>query len=251
MNNRLETALIAAVGRRAGDGDRFRRIDGNRSARVIYFLPWNTPLRIARLTGLVALDYLACYEMPASIVSPVPANCVKAVCDILDDVETLVSRRKLERSSLVLVGLSIGNFPATVLANLWRARLCSVCSADRGAHMIWESPAAAAVRSEAEAMGYCSNDFEWAFRGYDPIDNLVGIAPESAFYVSENDPFVPPIRTASLLEAVKLVHPHMRVHSCPRGHLRAMVASRTLQLSMVSGQRRSGWPFRMLEQAQA
>jgi len=247
MNNKLETALLAAVRRRAGDSDRFFRIDGRPEARVINFLPWNTPLRMARLTGLVALDYLACYEMPASIVSPVPANSIKAVCDILDDVEVLVSRRRLDRSSLVLVGLSIGNFPATVLANLWNAGLCSVCSADRAAHMIWESPAAAAGRAEAEATGYRRSDFEWAFRGYDPIDNLAGIDAASAFYISENDPFVPSARTAKLVEAVKVIHPQMHVHSSPKGHLRAMVASRTLQLSMVSGSRKT---FRITEPAE-
>jgi fermentation-respiration switch protein FrsA (DUF1100 family) len=99
--------------------------------------------------------------------------------------------------------------------------------------MIWESEAAAAVRTEAEAMGYSRSDFEWAFRGYDPVDNIAAIDRSSAFHVSENDPFVPPARTARLIEAVRGLRPEIRIQKSADGHLRAMIASRSLQMSMA------------------
>ena len=48
MHNALETALIATVLSQVPDGNRFRRIDGTPTSRVIYFLPWHTPLKLAR-----------------------------------------------------------------------------------------------------------------------------------------------------------------------------------------------------------
>ena len=50
----------------------FQRINGNSNSDVIYFLPWHTPFHVAKQLGLVALDFLACYEMPPAIVSSVP-----------------------------------------------------------------------------------------------------------------------------------------------------------------------------------
>ncbi|MFO1090868.1 MAG: hypothetical protein U1E46_14950 [Hyphomicrobiales bacterium] len=232
MHNALETALIATVLSQVPDGNRFRRIDGTPTSRVIYFLPWHTPLKLARAAGLVALDFLACYEMPNAVVSAVPAECVRAVNDVVDDAEALVREAGLTPSSLLMVAFSIGTFPATMLANRWGATLCSVCSADRGAPMIWESNAACKVKNAALSMGYGLSDFEWAFRGYNPVDNLSGIGKRSAFLVSRNDPFVPAARTDALLERLREVRPGMEIHTCTNGHLKAMIASRTLQAEM-------------------
>ena len=65
----------------------FRRIDGSPASNVIYFLPWFTPFWFARRAGFAPLDFLAAYEMPPAI-----------------------------------VGLSVGTYPATYLANRIGAR---------------------------------------------------------------------------------------------------------------------------------
>jgi hypothetical protein len=44
----------------------FRRIDGNASSKVLYFLPWHTPFGIARQIGIMPLDFSPA-EMPASV----------------------------------------------------------------------------------------------------------------------------------------------------------------------------------------
>src|SRR3979411_1950271 len=65
----------------------FRRIDGDPSSKVIYFLPWHTPLSVARAAGFLPLDFLATYEMPPSIVSSEPALCVEAMLRLVADAE--------------------------------------------------------------------------------------------------------------------------------------------------------------------
>jgi hypothetical protein len=62
-----------------------RRVDGRATSKVIYFLPWHTPFRWARRVGLVPLYFLACYEMPRSIVSPQPTRCVQTMLALVDD----------------------------------------------------------------------------------------------------------------------------------------------------------------------
>ncbi len=100
--------------------------------------------------------------------------------------------------------------------------------------MIWESSAAQRVREDAERLGYRRTDFEWAFRGHDPIDNLTGIARGSGFFVSLSDPFVPACRTEALIEAVKMKAPDARGGHLRSGHFGAMLASCTLQAEMAS-----------------
>jgi pimeloyl-ACP methyl ester carboxylesterase len=110
----------------------FRRIDGNSASTVIYFLPWHTPFGFARQAGFAPLDFLACYEMPAAIVSSEPLLCVQAMHGLVADAEQLLADRGVPGKDAVVVGLSVGTYPATYLANRLGARLCSVASADRG-----------------------------------------------------------------------------------------------------------------------
>ena len=51
----------------------FRRIDGDANAKVIYFLPWHTPLSVCRQAGFTPL------ELPRAIVSSDPQLGVKAM----------------------------------------------------------------------------------------------------------------------------------------------------------------------------
>src|SRR5947207_11646856 len=110
----------------------FRRIDANPASTVIYFLPWHTPFAFARQAGFAPLDFLACYEMPPAIVSSEPKLCVEAMLGLVADAERLLVDRSVAGKEAVIIGLSVGTYPATYLANRIGARLCSVASADRG-----------------------------------------------------------------------------------------------------------------------
>jgi hypothetical protein len=105
----------------------FRRIDGNASSKVLYFLPWHTPFGIARQIGIMPLDFLACYEMPAAIVSSEPDLCLRAMVALVTDAQRLLTERGgIAGKDVLVVGLSVGSYPATYLANRIGARLCSV-----------------------------------------------------------------------------------------------------------------------------
>src|SRR5207244_8815285 len=118
----------------------FRRIAGNAPSKVLYFLPWHTPFGIARQAGLTPLEFLACYEMPAAIVSSEPDLCLRALLALVTDAERLLAERSIAGKDALVIGLSVGSYPATYLANRIGARLCSVASADRADLAIWESP---------------------------------------------------------------------------------------------------------------
>src|SRR5436189_4927118 len=152
----------------------FRRIDGDATSKVIYFLPWHTPFGFARQVGFVALEFLACYEMPSAIVSSEPKLCVQAMLGLVEDAERLLGDRGIADDALI-VGLSIGSYPATHLANRMGAQLCSIASADRGDLAIWESPATRIIRRRAVHKGYQLSDYSDAFLGTHPAENLRGI----------------------------------------------------------------------------
>src|SRR5438477_11754168 len=120
----------------------FRRIDGNAASKVLYFLPWHTPFGIARQAGLAPLEFLACYEMPAAIVSSEPDLCLRAMLALVTDAERLLAERSIAGKDALIIGLSVGSYPATYLANRIGVRLCAVASADRADLAIWERPAA-------------------------------------------------------------------------------------------------------------
>ena len=125
----------------------FRRINGRPSSSVIYFLPWCTSFRLAYHVGLIPLDYLACYEMPPAIVSSQPDLCVQAMLSLIADAEQLLMAHEVRGADAVIVGLSVGTFPATYLANRIGARLCSVASVDRADLAVWRVPRPASSKS--------------------------------------------------------------------------------------------------------
>lgn len=208
---------------------RFRRIDGTPGARVIYFLPWNTPFVIARHAGLIPLEFLACYEMPPAIVSSNPVSSVEAMLAMVEDARELIIGCGRPASDLLIVGLSVGSYPATVLANLTGATLCSIASADRGDLMIWQSPAVLTVKQRAIQKGYRLIDFARAMRGYNPIDNMIGVRSGSVFVVGKKDLLVPLPRSVRLMDAGRSVARHARFVALDAGHIVTLFKSAQVQ----------------------
>ncbi len=187
---------IRRIGRSGQGGLSSRRVelrgsgDGETSA-VICFLPWLFNFSRARDAGLILPQTTLAYEMPHAIVSATPEMSVEALHAVTRDFLTFIDQRRLDPSRLTLVGLSIGNFAATYIANLIGARLCAVSAADRGEDLIWSSSLAAHVRRQAEHRGIGYDDFAGILRDYNPINNLRNIQPGSTFIVGYFDKVVP------------------------------------------------------------
>ena len=225
----------------------FRRIDGNASSKVLYFLPWHTPFGIARQIGIMPLDFLACYEMPAAIVSSEPDLCLRAMVALVTDAQRLLAERGgIAGKDLLVVGLSVGSYPATYLANRIGARLCSVASADRADLAIWESPATRIVKHRALQKGYELPHYSKALYGTDPAQNLAGLAPNSLFVIGRNDPFIPLARKNGLLRAIDTHAPRAHVAKLHAGHFKTLVTSSRFQRAMLDIRptpRPSRWPY--------
>ena len=176
----------------------FRRIDGNPQSSVIYFLPWNTPFGVARQAGFTPLDFLAAYEMPRALVSSDPEMSVQAIRGLVEDAQALLESKGIAPHTVLLVGLSVGSFAATYLANRIGARLCAVAPSDRADMMMWQSPATRIVKRRAIEKGLQLAHYSRAMTGYHPIHNLAGVAPNSMFVMGRKDPFVPSQRRARL-----------------------------------------------------
>jgi hypothetical protein len=224
----------------------FRRIDGNPDAKVIYFLPWHTPYTFARQAGLVRLNFLASYEMPPAIVSSEPQLCVEAMLGLVADAKRLLRDQGVDSRDALIVGLSVGSYPATYLANCIGARLCSVAAADRADLMLWQSPAARLVKRRAMQRGIQLSHYTKAMLGYHPVDNLAGIGTGSTFVIGERDPFIPPSRSAGLLSAVESQACGARVVKLNAGHLKTLVASGRHQRAMMGDEvSRVRWPLQI------
>lgn len=200
----------------------FLRVDGDPRSAIICCLPWRMPYRLALASRLVPRNFLACYEMPRAIVSSEPELCVRAVHAVVDDAMRVFARSRLEPAQLLVVGLSIGNATATVLANRIGARLCSIASADRGDLTLWESPASAQVKELAEAKGYRLADFTRALVGLHTVENLSNLAPGSRFVFGSKDELIPQPRREGLILAVNRVLPTAEVTYLETGHLGTM-----------------------------
>jgi hypothetical protein len=211
----------------------FRRLDGEANAKVIYFLPWHTPFSVCRQAGFIPLDFLACYEMPCAIVSSDPELGVEATRLLVADAEALLAARGLAPANVLIVGLSVGTYPAIYLANRIGARVCAVAAADRGDLMLWQSPAARIIKRRAVQRGVRLWQFSQAMLGYHPAQNLAGIARDSVFVVGERDPFIPPRRRAGLLRAITAYAPQTHVASIAGGHVKTLMASAQYQQAML------------------
>jgi len=222
---------------------RFRRIDGQAIANVIYFLPWHTPFALARQAGFMPLDFLACYEMPPAIVSSRPELCARAMRGLVDDAQRCLLAARIPAKDAVIVGLSVGSFPATYLANRIGARLCSVASADRADLTIWQSRATRIIKSRAVAKGLRLAHYSRALIGAHPAQNLAAIAKESIFIIGRRDPFIPPLRSAGLLQAIAALAPGAQVITLDAGHFRTMMLSGRYQRAMLGLSAASVWSF--------
>lgn len=223
----------------------FRRIDGNPQSNVIYFLPWHTSFGFARSTGMAPLDFLAAYEMPRAIVSSNPARSVEALHGLVADAKALLTERAVAPRSALLVGLSVGTYAATYLANQLNARLCFVAGADRADLMMWQSPAARIVKKRAMLKGYRWSHYAKAMLGYHPIHNLAGIARDSLFVLGKRDPFVPVSRAEGLLSAIEKHAPETRIVKVNGGHLKTLIASGRHQMQMVGATPPARWQMRL------
>ena len=223
----------------------FHRVDGNPSSKVIYFLPWNTPYFVARHIGLTPLEFLACYEMPPASVSSVPELSVAAIRGLIDDAMALLAKRGIDGRDAIIVGLSLGSYPATVLANRLGARLCAVAAADRADLMMWQSPAARLIKRRAVQRGLRLTHYTKIMRGWHPAHNLEGISPDSVFVMGERDPFIPPRRSACLLQAIERCVPKARVFKLAAGHIKTMVASARYQCAMAGVTTGGAWRLRL------
>jgi hypothetical protein len=200
----------------------FTRIDGDPEGNIICCLPWRMPYKLAMASRFVPGRFLACYEMPRAIVSSEPEVCVRAVEAVVDDAMRVFARSRLAPSQLFVVGLSIGNAVATVLANRIGARLCSIASADRGDLTLWESPASRQVKQLAESKGYKLDDFTQALTGLHTIENLENLAPGSRFVISMKDELIPQARREGLIKAVHRILPAADVSYVDAGHFGTM-----------------------------
>jgi hypothetical protein len=216
----------------------FRRIDGRSSARVIYFLPWHTPFAFARRAGFLPLDFLACYEMPPAIVSSQPNLCAQALRGLVEDAERRLGEVGIQAQHALVVGLSVGSFPATFLANRTGARLCSVASADRADLALWQSPATRSIKIRALQAGIELTDYAAALSGAHPAHNLATIGQDSVFLLGQRDPFIPAERSAGLLQAIAASRPDARVVTLDGGHFKTLVSSGRYQRAMLGIERR-------------
>jgi pimeloyl-ACP methyl ester carboxylesterase len=219
----------------------FRRIDGSSRSRTVYFLPWHTPLHVAHHFGFTPLEFLACYEMPAAIVSSAPELSVQAMHCLVDDAETVLKNSGARGDEVLIVGLSIGSYPATYLANRIGARLCAVAGADRADLMLWQSRAARHVKRRCMQRGVDLARCSRAMAGLHPVQNLSGLAQDSMFIVGTRDPFIPPRRSKGLLRAVRRHAPQARVVTLHTGHVKTMVKSACYQRAMLGVEAPRAW----------
>jgi hypothetical protein len=200
----------------------YRKVAGNGRAPVVCFLPWLTPFRLAQRMGLVPRDFLVCYEMPPAIVSSEPELCVKALRRVVDDAENLFVKLDTRRSELLVIGLSLGNAPATYFANGVGARLCSIGSADRGDLLLWESPATRPIKDRAMSKGLDLADFACASRGYHPAENLAGLPHGCKFAMGKWDDCIPAPRRRALAAAVRKHARGSTIVSVDGGHAQTL-----------------------------
>jgi hypothetical protein len=221
----------------------FRRVDGDQSSNVIYFLPWHTPFAFARHAGFAPLNFLACYEMPNAIVSSEPELCAQAMIELVEDAEHLLAARGI--ADPLIIGLSAGSYPATYLANRIGARLCSVASADRGDLAIWESPATRIIKRRAMHKGYDLSHYSDALSGTHPAENFSGIAPDSIFVMGERDPYVPARCKTGLVHAIATHAPGAQIIKLDAGHFKTLMVSSGYQRRMLGIEESRGWQLRM------
>jgi Serine hydrolase (FSH1) len=205
----------------------FSRFDGDLPKGPVYYLPWRADFGAARRAGLLPRrNFAACYRLPDDIVSPTPWTCADRIQELVDDAVQFAQRHG---PPSVVVGYSLGTVPATLLAAQFATRLWSFASADRGDLMIWSSPAASAIKSQAERLGYGRDDFASALHRLNPVDRIGEVHPDSRLVVGRFDRLVPRERSRRLVEKARCHLPKRNVIELPLGHLGVLGISSCLQ----------------------
>ncbi len=208
-------------------GTRYERVDGGTPRGAIYFLPWNMDLRTARWLGLVrGSDWQACYRLPDAMVSPDPQHCSSCIEDIAQDVLRLAARNGPPPR---LIGFSLGSIPATLMAGRFGSTVWSFASADRGELMIWSSPAARAIRREAERRGFGPADFAAELGRDNPISWIDHVALDSRIVVGRFDRYVPRARGQALLQRARRRIALSHLLELPLGHVAVLASSGWMQ----------------------
>jgi len=223
----------------------FRRIDGHPASKVIYFLPWHTPFTLARCAAFLPLDFLAAYEMPPSIVSSEPALCAQAMLRLVADAEQVLAAHNVVGKDALIIGLSVGSYPATNLASRIGARVCVVASADRADLVIWESFATRIVKQRAMQKGYELAHYSEALLGTHPAEKLRCLGPNSLFVFGRRDPFIPAARGNGLLRAIDMHAPRAHIVKIQGGHFKTLIASGRYQCRMLGIESTRTWSSRM------
>lgn len=239
---RYESCEVLRVGRKGRGSLTSRRIEVEADSgapngeQVICFLPWLLSYERCREARLLPPNVIAAYEMPHAIVSPSPATSIQALQTVADDFLEFMDERDLDPANLTLMGLSIGNFAATYLANMIGARLWAVAPGDRGEVLLWSSSFAVGLRKQAEARGYSFSDFEAALRDFNPINNLRNIGPGSIFIAGRFDSVVPYRSAMNVVAEARACNPATRSLVLPLGHSGTLFAGvQYLRLKLRNG----------------
>jgi pimeloyl-ACP methyl ester carboxylesterase len=219
---------IRRIGPMGEGGLSCRRVQLHREtasdSHIICFLPWLFSYARSADAGLIPPGCLLAYEMPHAIVSPSPDKSVDALHVIVDDFLTMMNKLQLDPDKLILVGLSIGNFAATYIANKIGARLWSVAAGDRGEVLVWNSSLATGIRAQAESSGLRFDDFEKTLSPFNPINNLENIGGRSIFISGYFDTVVPYRCARNVALAARTRNRTARRFVLPLGHSETLVA---------------------------
>lgn len=194
------------------------RADAPGAEQLVCFLPWLLSYGNCRDARLLPPNVLAAYEMPHAIVSPSPETCIEALHIVVDDFLDFMQERSLDPGKLTLLGLSIGNFAATYIANMIGARLWAIAPGDRGEVLLWNSSIATGLRKQAESRGYSYADFEAALQPFNPINNLRNIRSGSTFIAGRFDSVVPYRSALNVAAEARSCNPATRSLVLPLGH---------------------------------
>jgi hypothetical protein len=131
-----------------------------------------------------------------------------------DDLDTI---RNAGRTPL-LIGMSMGNFPATYLANEYHLDLISIASGDSGDWLTFNSPAANHIRTKAECAGLKQSDFTTLLRPLSPVNNLSSLGPRSQFIFGTYDRYIPKSSRDALIAQLEKDRPDIPITNVPLGH---------------------------------
>ena len=111
--------------------------------------------------------------------------------------------------------------------------------------MLWQSPAARLIKRRGLQRGLRLAHCSKVMLGCHPAHNLAGIASDSVFVMGQRDPFIPPRRSAGLLDAIERSAPKARVVKLDAGHVKTMIWSARHQYAFAGIERAPAWQLRM------